>query len=676
MQVRQARVAQLLALSLASALRGSGRLKLEAAATPVLLVATLGDAKVRVFEDGRIEFSPAPEMQALLLQCIKGILPTVDTAFLVGVDESGMGADAANPAVAVVLLPSEVRAELVVEGVCDSKQVPANVLAHAADAVLQRALRTEILQVPKGEKSNASAVAAAVAKLLLEWDDNGHLPPSAQITIDQTDEAALQAGFGDAWERFRDRIVVQPKADEEFVEVAAASILARANRTPGAKPATPASPDMGVFQIGAWKPTDKQQVLGYLSDLQHSYPDIGKWIKTDTDPSGVWAKVETGKYQLLVARMNDAVVGFSLSQRKDERNVKLSTFFVVQRYRHHKIGHRLLDTELHRFAKDGVRRVMVTFGHEEFGSMAPFFREHGFTVDGISPQRYRDNSYEVVMGKRFRSGTVEPTQFRGFVEADLFRMQGFNVKPLDAETFIAQPTASLVQGPAAKAARLVVRVTTAAEPEKQLKAIRDAAALHAGAPVLASSFGFPCDAPMPADVDVFDAYELERMFSPVNIARPGDKDVVIPIKPEYAGVLFPEPKQATLGVSKVGLRTNNVYYKVAKNDAGLRRGSRIFFYESEGRGIFGYGRMEEVITGSPKQVHAKTRGLGAWSLAQIKQHVGEAEVAAYRFAGWRRLKAPVTNEQIKALHPTYNPITAYRIPNEVGNKVIALGDTA
>lgn len=632
------------------------------------------EAKVRVFEDGRFEFTVHPDLQALVLQCIKGILPTIDSPFVVGIDESGMSQDAANPVLGVVLLPAEVRAELIVEGVADSKKVGASAIQPLAEAVLQRALRSDVVQVSGSGPSNASAVAHAIAKVLLTWDDEGHLPPNAAITIDQTDVKALEAGFGEHWPRFKDRLVVRPKADEDFVEVAAAGILARHNRVPGSKVIAKPMVMPGSFIIGKWKPSDKDQVLKLLGELQHSYPDIGKWIKTDTDPTGVWAKVESGKYQLVVARMNEDVVGFGLSQKKDDRNAKLSTFYVVPRYRHNKIGHRLLDNELQRLSREGIRRVMVTFGHEEFNTMAPFFREHGFVVDGISPQRYRDNSYEVVMAKRFRPGTIETAQFHSFVETDLFRMQGFNIQPIDATTFIAQPTASLVQGPAVKAARLVVRTTTASKPEEALPDLRKAASLHDGAPVLASSFGLPCDKAMPLDVDVFDALELERMFSPLNLARPDDEDVVIPIRPEYAGILFPAPEQATLGVSKVGIRTNNVYYKLAKNDAGLRRGSRIFFYESDGRGVFGYGKVEEIITGTPKYVHGKTRGLGAWSLAAIEEHVGTSDVAAYRFAGWRRFKTTVSNDQVKALHKAFFPITAYRIPHDVGNKVIALGE--
>ena len=673
-EMHQARVPQPLAPSLAQALTDSGRLTAAARQPPLLLDAAIGPHPLRIYPDGRVDFAKTPEVQALLVQCIKGILPTVDSPFVVGVDESGMGKEAANPAVAIVLLPAETRAELIVAGVYDCKKVAPTRLESLRHEVVKRALRTEVIQVAPHAASRAADIATAVGKKLLEWDDEGLLPTQATILIDQTDVPALQSAFGDSWNRFEGRIQVQPKADEEYVEVAAASILARASRIPGTGQRKQEEAEAGLFRISAWSPEDREQVLRFLNDLQHSYPDIGKWIGKEGHPGAVWSKVEGKKYELLVARMNDEVAGFSLSQKKDERNCKLSTFFVAPRFRHQHIGHRLLDIELRRMASEGARRVMVTFGHEEFGNMAGFFRDHGFTVDGISPQRYRDNSYEVIMGKRFRHGVVAPHQFRSFAEHDLFRMQGFNVKSLDATSFLALPTSSLVQGPAAKAARLLVRVTTDAQPETEVDEVRKLANTHDAAPVLVCSYGFPCDSPLPKDVEVLDVLVLERMFFPLRLQRPQDEDVVIPIKPQYANVLFPAPEQATFRLPKVGLRTTNVYYKVARGDSGLRRGARIFFYESEGgRGVFGVGQLESVLLGPPKKIYHRTRGLGAWSMADISTHTAGAKAAAYRFTGFRTFRYPLTQEAVKRMHPTFFPMTACRIPSAVGDQIVDQG---
>lgn len=676
MQIRQVRVPAHLAPSLAQALRDSGRLALQDAPTPLILKARMGADAVRVFEDGRVEAADTPELRGLLVQCVKGVLPTLEAPYVVGVDESGMGGEAAAPVAAVVLMPSDARAELIVAGVCDSKQVAAARLPGLSEEVTKRAMRWQVLPVTSSGGSHAVHVARAIAAAIVQWDDEGLLPANALITIDQTDEVALRSGFGDHWDRLKERITIQPKADEEHVEVAAASILARVNKVPvGTRPA-PQTRAGGIFHIGKWEAGDRDQVLELLQGLQLAYPDISKWIGKVGEPKAVWTKVEKGEYQLTVARMNGQVAGFCLTQKKDERNWKLSTFYVAHAFRGQKIGHRLLDIELRRLAHAKARRVMVTFAHEEFGVMWDFFQEHGFRVDGLSPQRYRDNSYEVVMGKRFRYGTVPESEFQSFAEHDLFRMQGFNVKALAKGTFLAYPTPSLVQGPAAKAARLLVRVTTSAEPEKELDSTRELAKKHAAAPVLVSSFGLPSDIPMPADIEVFDALVLERLLSPVQIDRPSDDDVVIPIRPEFARILFPDASQATLMPMKVGLRTTNVYYRIAKNHEGLRRGCRVFFYESDGKGIFGVAHLESVIAGSAKKVYNQTRDLGAWTLKEIEGHAEGKDVAAYRFSGFRALAEPVGIGAIQKLHPKFNPITTYRLPRAVGTEILKQGGIA
>jgi hypothetical protein len=83
--------------------------------------------------------------------------------------------------------------------------------------------------------------------------------------------------------------------------------------------------------------------------------------------------------------------------------------------------------------------------------------------------------------------------------------------------------------------------------------------------------------------------------------------------------------------------------------------------------------MERIITGPPKWVYGQTRDLGAWNLASIQEHVGSQDAAAYRFRAFRRLKRPVSGDEIKAIYPSFFPVTAYRIPSPIGNAIIDLG---
>jgi ribosomal protein S18 acetylase RimI-like enzyme/ribonuclease HII len=662
-----------LAPSVAQALRDSGRLAEEAGNH--LITGRCQEGRVRVHSDGTIEVDELPDALALLTQCIKGVLPRGKSSFLVGADEAGMAGEAASPTAALVLIPPEVRAELIVAGVADSKRVGKDRVHQLAEVVDATAMRTERLQVadPGPGASRASAVASALAQRLVAWHKQGQLPGDVQITIDQTDEKAFAKAMGPLWTELQGCIRFERRADQEHVEVAAASILARASSDGPRQAPTRRAPILGHFRIGPHKASDREQIIDFLHRLVTSYPDIGKWIGKVGDPGAVWTQVEEKKLHLIVARLDDAVAGFCLTKDKDPRNAKISTFYVAPRYRRQRIGHRMLNHELERLARQRTRRVMVTFGHEEFENMERFFRDHGFTVDGISPQRYRDNSYEVIMGKRLRHEPVQAVGFRVFVEHDVFRMQGFDIQSLDEETFLATPRQSLLQGPASVANRLLVHATTSHEPEQQIDHVIDLARKHGATPVLASAYGLPADKPIPKGVEVLDARELETMFYPATIERSQAMDLVIPIKPEYVRQLFPNNGQTMLGIQKVGLGTTNVYYRVARNIRGMRRGDRLFFYESDGRGVFGHARLDRIEVGSPKRLHGLHGSLGAWTAERIAEHTDGKDGAAYRFRQFKELAQPVSHDVLKRICPKFNPQTIYKVDRGVGDAIIQEG---
>lgn len=466
---------------------------------------------------------------------------------------------------------------------------------------------------------------------------------------------------------------MQPKADAEHVIVGAASILAKQASKGKISGQASKKAAVGHFLIGTYQEGDKDQILKLLHGLERSYPDIGKWIGQEGEPKGVWEKVRNGALHLTVARLDKEVIGFCLCNNKDGRNAKISTFFVARPYRSRQIGPRLLDTELRRLADAGVSRVMVTFGHEEFHNMQPFFARHGFTVDGISPQRYRENSYEVIMGKRFKHGIVKENDFHQFVRHDVFLMQGYDVKDVDGG-FLATPRTTLLSGMGVSANRLFVATTTSPTPEADVAQTQAAASAHAATPVLACSYGFPANKALPSGIQVLDALELEKRFFPVEIERPEGRDVVIPIKPEFAQLLFPDPKQSTLTIGKLGLRTVNAYYRVNNGHKDYRRGARVFFYQSKGKGVFGCARLEHIAEGSPKRLFSAHGGLGAWSIEQIAEHTQGNDGLAYRFSGFTEFSVPVKLETIQQIHSKYNPTTLYALPSGAGSQVAAKGN--
>lgn len=660
-------------------LRRSGVLKETQAGPDEAFRGAKDRATVVVRRSGSTEYDPTPELQGLMVQSIKAVLPASPSSFRLGVDEAGIGGEAKQAHVGLVLLASHLRGDLIARGVRDCKKASSDAELQAlASTVQDYALYAETQPVPNPTdgSSYAASVATVVGTRLLALTDSGQLPPDATITIDQTDEAALQGALGKRWVEFEPRLTVAPKAESE-VEVAAASVLAKfATKPAAAPPKRRRNTELGQFHIGPHRAEDRDRVVAYLEQLEESYPDIAKWIRKDDGTDKVWEKVLNGEYRLTVARNGADVVGFCLGQQKDDRNAKISTFYVDPRWQRLHIGHRLLRRELEHLMATGVRHVMVTFGHEQYESMHSFFRKYGFTVEGISPQRYRDNSYEVVMGKRLHHATVDASGFHRFVEYDVFRLQGYAVDVLDDESFLANPRQSLFSLPTSSPGqRYYVRTTTRPDPEGLVDDVRKAAKSHQAYPVVASLYGFPADIPLPNGVLVLDALALEVMFEPIHIQRPDDRDLIIPIQPQFVRQLFPAPAQSTLQPSKLGLRTNNVYYRQARGHTDLRRGSRLFFYEShppkgvKGRGVFGYGRLSQIHVASPKQLHSKHGGLGAWSAARIAEHTGGAKGAAYRFDAFNALERNIAHDDVKALHASFNPQTCYKVPRSVGDKL-------
>lgn len=668
-----------LAPSLATTFRESGVAEEEARGTDPIWKGNYKGSKIQVRKDGTIIHRDDPSTLAFVAQGIRGLLPRAPKRFLLGVDEAGIGGEG-RPSIAIVIIPAEVRAELIAHGVRDSKTISspweidrlAKIVSDHAVLHIDR----EVSEPEKGQ-SFAACVARVIAELLRELFETGDLNERVFLRIDQTDERVLQEELGDIAHFLRDRMEIQ-KESESHVEVASASIMASLAASRNASPkkvVKKASMRLeGSFALRLAKEEDRDQVLRAVEDLQPSYPAIARWIGREGSTTKLWKKITDGTYRCIVAKAGNDLAGFSISQQKDNRNVKLSTFEVLPRFRGKKIGERLLRKEMVHWVRQRVRRIFVTFGHEQFENMEPFMRRHGFTVDGISPQRYRDTSYEVVMGKRFCHDKVDASDFPEFAELHLFRATGYEIERLDPQTFIAKPRHTLFTVlPQAQQDRFLVKSTTVPDPESIVPGLRKSAKKHDARPVLVSLNGWPAIDALPNGVTVLDAYEISKLLDPVHLEQEHTPDLIIPIKPGFVRRIMPDEQQATLTPLPRGLRTDNVYYRIAKGGMEMRRGARLFFYESEGAGIRGSGRLQQIDKGSAAKLFSRYGGQGAWNQREVETHLRGREGMVYRFDWFQRFPVPVPIREIQNLVPKFNPQTVYGIPHKVGDKITALG---
>ena len=83
----------------------------------------------------------------------------------------------------------------------------------------------------------------------------------------------------------------------------------------------------------------------------------------------------------LIATMRSTPVGFCLTAHRENRG-HIITIDVIEAYRRHKIGSRLLEAVESRLAKSGVREVILETATENHSAIA-FWEKHGYRTRGI-----------------------------------------------------------------------------------------------------------------------------------------------------------------------------------------------------------------------------------------------------------------------------------------------------
>lgn len=149
-------------------------------------------------------------------------------------------------------------------------------------------------------------------------------------------------------------------------------------------------------------------------------------------------------------------------------------------------------------------------------------------------------------------------------------------------------------------------------------------------------------------------WNLEAVLWPAKITGSNIPCYIVPIRPEWALHLFDEnfANQDIFGAKiDLALSRESVYYRAAKNAAGISAPARILWYVSQknskhyGAGaVRAQSRLDEIVIGKPKDLFKQFRRLGIYEwedvYATAKNNLNN-EIMALRFSDTEMLNKPL-----------------------------------
>ena len=401
---------------------------------------------------------------------------------------------------------------------------------------------------------------------------------------------------------------------------------------------------------------DRDAVLAALMELEPWYPGIGEWARARADDLDADSSVR-------VAGIDGRVDAISIARDKGAGVRKLATLYVRPTGRGEALGPHLVREEVLQARDDGIRKLYVTCADEIADTLIPVLVSSGFAVEGASPGRYRPGSSEWVLGKTLVFGEVPPGVFTSFVRERLIVEAGGAIEPVDGapEVFDARlPRLSVASGSDAGPIRFVVSIS--AKPETEYERYADEFRDRPWRFV--SICGRPAHTthPLHDSPNWTDGADIAASLYPVRLEAPGQRSLIVTIRPEYANALIPDSRTPSLlSPTRLQLRPDNVFYRAPDRYGDLRRGSRILFYVSDPeRALRGWGVITSVHVGTPSDCFARygTRGVFDYGdLTRIADH-GNGNVLAIAFDWYEEFKRRIGLRELQRIIPSYTPQTA------------------
>jgi len=416
-----------------------------------------------------------------------------------------------------------------------------------------------------------------------------------------------------------------------------------------------------TFVVRTIQSNELPGVTETLPELQERYPNFAGWVQAKA------LEIAHGEAEAYVASIGGGNAGFALVTNKGPRVRKISTLFIDETHRRIGVGPRLLFGIIERAARNGTEKLYITLSEELRDKLAPLLDQYGFSVEGVSARRYRENSWEWVWSKRLIHGRLRPRHLAAFVRHYMLEERGFTIEAAGPGTFLAKPRYSPLGQPSTQEVPFLVATATAEQPDRRYRAACRKAR------ELGVQLVFVSIEPLagPAEYGTcLDALDMEACYFPLYVER-NVEGLIIPIREPFARMLIPRSDELQFLVpTRVQLSTANVYYRWPSAFAGLRRGSPLFFYETQRRQgqsrLIGEGRLIEWAVDEPEELLARYGNLGVYTLEDVQRCVmtrgpNSGKALALRFDWYREIPVPLNRRQIEEVFPTFDPITARRL---------------
>jgi N-acetylglutamate synthase-like GNAT family acetyltransferase/predicted nucleic acid-binding protein len=388
------------------------------------------------------------------------------------------------------------------------------------------------------------------------------------------------------------------------------------------------------------RPDDAEAISRLMEPIKSSYPDFAAWRDKALQ-----------RKECYVGVIDGVVAGIAVWSRKDDRVVKLATFFVHDDYQGRGLGPHLLFHQLRLWVEAKVQKVYVTVSGERL-HVLPFFLEYGFRIEGASARRYKAGLTEFVLSKHLfyeRVTDADLDSFLACLSREVYSLP--TADPVNAADNWFMPPRSRV-----------------------LQARRSTDGKFGGVDLWDS--GRPA-----GDIG---ANALEAVVYPARLALTGREAFLIPIQPAWADALMQVPRaQGALfaNTDKLRLRTDNAYYCHPRLGPHRLKGSPVLFYVSDpDQLVAGFARILDCRIAEPEDLFVEFGDIGVYRLPNIESHVDQRPGSRYagcamalRFAWWVPFKVPVPLERLRSEFHMEHPQTVMPVPYAAYERLLVAG---
>jgi N-acetylglutamate synthase-like GNAT family acetyltransferase len=379
-----------------------------------------------------------------------------------------------------------------------------------------------------------------------------------------------------------------------------------------------------------------------LEPLKHSYPDFDDWLHSSIhNPNTI----------VSVGIVHSEIAGIAVWKPKDQRVVKLATFYIAPKHRSEGLGQHLLFHQIRAWINRRFDKAIVTVSNNP-ADLVSFFCSYGFKIEGASMRRYHASEAEMVLAKHFLYQRVDETDKERFADKlvreiyslpehkDIRESDNWFIPPVAHHTLVAR---WIGQG-----------ASTSLQ--------------------LGSEHGF--------NPRLLSLSDLEETFYPVRFAFRGRDAYMIPIQPRWADRLMriTRAQMRLFGeqADKLLLRTDNVYYCCPRYDPAALKGAPVLFYVSDpDMVVAGMGRILECRVAEPEDLFLEYSDMGIYGLNDIRRHVRtrghqQGQAMALRFGWWVPFPRPIGKDRLQEFGTAY-PQTITAISYDKFERITSTG---